>query len=154
MRFAAWNEQTLPILALAMVAMVAIVLGFTVTPAMAQEAAAVEVEQSAYAGTALYDTYCESCHGTEGKGDGGFAASLRKPPANLTQIAKQNGGTYPAEQVYRIIDGSDPVPGHGGGDMPLWGDAFSRSRDGSSPEAVKARVDALVRHLRMLQEKP
>ena len=33
--------------------------------------------------------YCASCHGAEGKGDGTLSKSLRKRPANLTQLAKK-----------------------------------------------------------------
>jgi hypothetical protein len=35
--------------------------------------------------------------------------------------------------------------------MPIWGDAFKRSTEGYSEKAVKARIDALVEHLRALQ---
>lgn len=136
------------------IAVIAVALGFQATTAMAQEEQAAEVAQPTYSGIALYEMYCNSCHGPEGKGDGTFAASLRKTPADLSQIAKNNGGTYPAEQVHQIIDGADPVPGHGGGDMPLWGDAFGRATEGSSPEGVSAKIDALVRYLERLQEKP
>jgi hypothetical protein len=79
---------------------------------------------------------------------------LRRPPADLTRITEEAGGTFPAEQVYRTIDGRDPVSGHGGGDMPVWGDAFSRSSQGSSPEDVKAKIDALVKHIESLQPRP
>jgi hypothetical protein len=37
--------------------------------------------------------------------------------------------------------------------MPVWGDAFKRSGDGYSEEKVKARIDALVEHLRGIQAK-
>ena len=109
--------------------------------------------QQGYSGRALYETYCLSCHGDQGKGDGSFAKLLRKSPADLTQITPLADGSFPAVQVFRTIDGRDPVAGHGGGDMPVWGDAFAKSRDGSSPEAVKAKVDALVRYVRTLQPK-
>jgi len=33
-----------------------------------------------------------------------------------------------------IIDGRHPVPGHGGPDMPVWGDAFKRAGIGSVNE--------------------
>jgi hypothetical protein len=53
--------------------------------------------------------------------------------------------------VYRIIDGRKPVKGHGGPDMPVWGDAFRRSADGYSEEAVKGRIEGLASYLRSLQ---
>lgn len=104
-------------------------------------------------GHSLYQTYCESCHGAQAKGDGTFASMLRRPPADLTKITEEAGGTFPTEQVYQTIDGREPVPGHGGGDMPVWGDAFSRSSTGASPEEVKAKIDALVQYIQSLQPK-
>ena len=44
--------------------------------------------------------------------------------------------------------------GHGGPDMPVWGDAFKASRVGSSEEAIQARIKALVEHLERIQERP
>ncbi|MGE3275355.1 MAG: cytochrome c [Vicinamibacterales bacterium] len=100
-----------------------------------------------------FRTYCAVCHGSGGRGDGPLAASMTVKPADLTAIAAANGGTFPAEDVFRTIDGRDPVKGHGGKDMPVWGDAFSRSARDSSPEDVKARIDALVRYIERLQVK-
>jgi hypothetical protein len=50
------------------------------------------------------------------------------------------------------VDGRD-IASHGDREMPVWGDAFRTTRGGLSPEAVKARIDALVRYLEALQEK-
>jgi hypothetical protein len=67
-------------------------------------------------------------------------------------IASRNGGTYDRDLVKRIIDGKNPVKGHGGGDMPVWGDAFERSAD-AGPQMVSARIEALVDYLASLQAK-
>lgn len=56
-------------------------------------------------GRALYDAYCVSCHGATGKGDGPGAAGLPHPPADLTQIAARNGGSFPMVRVMSVIDG-------------------------------------------------
>jgi mono/diheme cytochrome c family protein len=106
-----------------------------------------------YDGQDQFGTYCASCHGRSAKGDGVVGAVLRKKPPDLTTIALRNGGTYDEELVYRIIDGSKPVEGHGGSDMPVWGDAFSKSSEGSSPSAVKDRIDAIVKWLGRVQQK-
>lgn len=106
-----------------------------------------------YSGASLFNTYCAVCHGTSAKGDGPLAASLKDAPKDLTVFAKGNGGTYPADVVSRIIDGRAPVKGHGGRDMPIWGDAFKAAIDVQSEEAVKARIDALVRYLGTIQVK-
>ena len=73
------------------------------------------------------------------RGDGPLATSMTRKPADLTEIAKRNGGVYPSELVFRTIDGKRPVRGHGGPDMPVWGDAFARSRDGG--DEAKVRTD-------------
>ena len=110
-------------------------------------------QQTAFAGSDLFRTYCATCHGTGAKGDGPLAEMLKKRPADLTLFAKNNNGTYPAELVGRIIDGREPEPGHGGKDMPVWGDAFKQSESRPDEASIKARVDALVRHLESLQVK-
>jgi mono/diheme cytochrome c family protein len=103
-------------------------------------------------GSELYRTYCASCHGTSGRGNGSVAIFLRRAPADLTGIAARNKGEFPAERVYGIIDGRRAVKVHGDSQMPVWGDAFSRSSTTSGDEQlVKARIDELVKYLRSIQ---
>lgn len=102
-------------------------------------------------GATLYRTYCAVCHGPDAHGRGPLASSLRVAPTDLTQLARRRGGTFPALAVTRSIDGRDTVRGHGTGDMPVWGDAFERSVD-AGPDAVRARIEALVGYLASLQE--
>lgn len=106
-----------------------------------------------YSGIALFRTYCASCHGLEAKGDGQLAQHLRMKPSDLTQIAKRNDGAFPAEKVHRIVDGRTPVRGHGGGDMPVWGDAFKQSHEGKDEASIKAKIQALVEYLESVQVK-
>ena len=105
------------------------------------------------AGDEIYRTYCSACHGKTAKGDGPLATHLRFAPPDLTRLAKRNGGKFDADNVYRMIDGRQPLKGHGGPDMPVWGDAFRKSIEGHSEKAVKARIDSLVVFLKGLQEK-
>jgi mono/diheme cytochrome c family protein len=123
-----------------------VVLAFLASDASAQDA-------SNIAGSTIYKTYCAVCHGKDATGDGPLAGSLRIVPPDLTLLAKRNGGAYPADQVFRIIDGRKPVKGHGGPDMPIWGDAFKQSANGYTEEKVKQRIDALVDFLKWLQVK-
>jgi mono/diheme cytochrome c family protein len=102
-------------------------------------------------GSTLYRTYCASCHGETARGDGPLAASMRRKPLNLTEIAKRNGGVYPRDLVFKIIDGRQKVSGHGGPDMPVWGDAFRRSVEVGDETAVAARIQALVDYLELMQ---
>lgn len=117
--------------------------------AAAAMGAAVTVES----GSALFRSYCASCHGVEGKGDGPLAANLRIAPADLTRLARRNHDKYDAEKVRRAIDGRGPREIHGGSDMPVWGDAFKRAGEGYSEAKVKERLDALVEHIETLQAK-
>jgi mono/diheme cytochrome c family protein len=129
-----------------------VIASLLMTGAAAAQSAPSQAGTQAIDGAGLFRTYCAACHGTRAKGDGPVAANLRRPPADLTRLAQRNKGTFSREMVYQIIDGRDPVPNHGGGDMPVWGDAFSRVRENASAEDVKARIDALVAFLESIQE--
>jgi len=102
-------------------------------------------------GAYVFRTYCASCHGALGRGDGPLADQLRFRPADLTAIARRNGGEFPTELVVRIVDGRKQVKGHGGPDMPVWGDAF-RNVDSSFDEAAaQEKIRAVVDHLKTIQ---
>jgi len=103
------------------------------------------------AGAYTFRTHCASCHGADGRGEGPMAASLRFQPPDLTLIAKRNGGAFPADRVERIVDGRNPLEGHGGPDMPIWGDAFKNSETGYDEAQARAKIHAVVEHLRTLQ---
>lgn len=142
-------------MAMANGALAAILFASVLVPASpvtsAQQTA--EAILSGSSGDALFKTYCGSCHGKSAKGDGPLADALRYRPADLTLIAKRNGGKFDTDKVYRIIDGREPVKGHGGTDMPVWGDAFKRSVEGYSEKAVKTRIQAIVEYLKTIQVK-
>jgi mono/diheme cytochrome c family protein len=103
-------------------------------------------------GRALFDTYCASCHGRSGRGDGPALEKLHAQPADLTGLAKRNGGVFVAARIERIIDGRE-VKAHGSFEMPVWGDALKR-REGLDEQAVKARIEAIVRYLKSIQQQP
>jgi mono/diheme cytochrome c family protein len=106
---------------------------------------------TAVSGEHAFRTYCASCHGPAGRGDGPLASDLRSRPADLTALARRNGGEFPTELVVRIVDGRKRVKGHGGPDMPAWGDAF-RNVDSSFDEAAaQEKIRAVVDHLKTLQ---
>ena len=79
--------------------------------------------QDAPSGANLYAGYCAACHGIEARGDGPMAAILEVLPADLTQLAADNGGTLPVARIAGRIDGRDPLLAHGG-PMPLYGEFF------------------------------
>jgi mono/diheme cytochrome c family protein len=103
-------------------------------------------------GAQLFRTYCATCHGTSGRGNGPIAEHLRRTPPDLTKYTARNGGVFPSERLRQIIDGRG-VAAHGDREMPVWGDAFRSARDGLSPAAVKTRIDAIVRYLGAIQER-
>jgi mono/diheme cytochrome c family protein len=110
--------------------------------------------RTAFTGDTLYKTYCAMCHGTGGKGDGSFASSLRKRPPDLTQLTKRNDGKFPEEKVTKTIDGRDLGPEHARGDMPVWGDAFSKTQEDSDQDSVRLKIEALVQAIQKMQERP
>jgi mono/diheme cytochrome c family protein len=103
-----------------------------------------------FIGSTLFKSYCATCHGVGATGDGPLAAMLRKQPANLTLLGRRNGGVFSKEMVSRIIDGRKPMSGHGGGDMPVWGDAFARTSEGV--ESAPGKIAALVDYLESIQK--
>ena len=103
-------------------------------------------------GSRLFRIHCASCHGAEARGNGPLAESLRRPPPDLTKYTARNGGVFPSERLYQIIDGRH-VASHGDRQMPVWGDAFRNARDGLDVESTKSRLDAIVRYLAGIQER-
>jgi len=106
---------------------------------------------SGVSGAWAYRTYCATCHGTDGKGEGPLAENLRFHPPDLSLISKRNGGVFPGEKVLRIVEGRKPLPGHGGPDMPIWGDAFRNADTGYDDAKVKEKIRSVVEYLRTLQ---
>ena len=89
----------------------------------ADEAAA----QDAGTGRREFMANCAQCHGVRGGGDGVIAGYLNTPPSDLTRIQRDNGGVFPFEQVYMMIEGTGRIGGgpHGSPAMPAWGDRYS-----------------------------
>ncbi|MBO9465595.1 cytochrome c [Tropicibacter sp. R15_0] len=88
--------------------------------------------QDADIGRAHYQTHCATCHGLEGRGNGPMAGVLLIKPANLTELAAQNGGRFPLERVVKRIDGREPLVSHGS-PMPVYGDYFEGRFDVPMP---------------------
>lgn len=106
-------------------------------------------------GKQLFIKYCGSCHGPDGKGDGYLSGALKQKPADLTLIAKKNGGKFPEQTVMRFIDGTTDVRAHGNPDMPVWGEVF-KEQIGSSPTQqaeIRATILAIVNYIGSIQQK-
>jgi hypothetical protein len=81
-------------------------------------------EPASPSGEALYRRYCASCHGPRGHGDGPVAEALKRTPADLTQLAKRDGGKLDEPKLLSFIDGRRWVKEHGPREMPVWGAVF------------------------------
>lgn len=101
-------------------------------------------------GFGIYQRYCRSCHGQEALGDGHVAKFLKIPPPDLTRLALDNGGEFPAERVRRSIDGREEMVDLHGRDMPLWGSVFQAEEDQTEADAQRKLAD-LVAYLRGIQ---
>ncbi len=110
-----------------------------------------------------FNANCASCHGMDGKGRGPVAGFLTKNPPDLTLLARNNGGVFPMDRLYRTIDGRDLPEGsqpgpHGSREMPIWGRDY-RLRDAEyygdvayDPEAmVRGRILGLLEYINRLQ---
>ncbi len=100
-------------------------------------------------GVDTYKAYCAVCHGPQAKGNGPAATALKKVPADLTTIAKRNGGTFSASDVEAVIMGQQVMASHGSRDMPIWGPVFRSLA--SDPSFMKLRVQNLVDYLKSIQ---
>jgi mono/diheme cytochrome c family protein len=103
-------------------------------------------------GRQMYKEYCAACHGSDGKGHGPVAASLRKPPPNLTTLARRHGGTFPEEYVSNVLRFGSGFSAHGSSEMPVWGPLF-QYLENYNEAAVRQRIKNLCDYLESIQEK-
>lgn len=126
-------------------------MAFMALPLLTLGAAASAAEVSEMQRENFYE-YCASCHGPMGRGDGPVAGELKKRPADLTQLAKANGGQFPYMRVRAVIDGRGQALGiHGPAEMPVWGQRFSE--EGKTDPQVRGKILSIVDYLVSIQEK-
>ena len=135
-------------------------VGFTANAAFAQNDVTMGPGGKLTTGKLEFRQYCAQCHGMSATGDGPVAPALKKKPANLTLLSKNNGGVFPEKEVRDFIDGTKTAASHGTREMPIWGFAFA-SRQGSTTgsgapgltqEQVNAKIDLLVNYIKGLQQ--
>lgn len=104
-----------------------------------------------------YNHHCALCHGPEGKGDSEYKGFLTVGVPDITQIAKNNHGVFPFDDVYEIIDGRRHIKVHGPREMPIWGMYFTEEPGihdkATAAEIVRGRILALSQYLYLIQEK-
>ena len=96
--------------------------------------------------------------GLEGRGDGPVGQMLKTPAPNLALITQRNGGKYPVQKIYDIIEGGSIIAAHGTRDMPLWGERYRKATQPQTPDQVSVsgdqaqqRILSLVYYLGTLQ---
>jgi len=108
-----------------------------------------------------YRFKCAVCHGASGKGDGPYVGSLKAAPTDLTKLKKNNGGIFPFERVFEVVDGRANIEAHGSRDMPIWGNEYTEEAiwyhgqkyDVYNAEVfVQGRILSLIKYLRDMQE--
>lgn len=119
-------------------------LSFSQTPILKQ----VPVKQvSASDGRLMYQAYCASCHGMDGRG-GPAAAALKRAPTDLSQLARANRGRYPSLHVQQSILSCEHSQ-----EMPQWRPLFYSLSTGDNMIEATARARAvnLARFVESLQ---
>jgi len=104
-----------------------------------------------------YQVSCQVCHGVAATGDGPMASALKTKPADLTTLAKRNGGEFPFLKIFQVIDGRQNIQAHGERPMPVWGKRYQEEAGEKygpygGEAAVRARVLELTYYLQSIQK--
>lgn len=102
-------------------------------------------------GPDLYRSYCASCHGVDGKGNGPVSPALKTQPSDLTTISRRNGGIFPAQRISKIIAGDELVTAHGPREMPVWGPIFHQIE--LDRDFGDVRLHNLTKYVESIQQK-
>lgn len=107
-----------------------------------------------------YRNSCAICHGDDGKGHGMLEGRFDPLPSDLTALSKRNGGVFPLQRVYDVIEGTGNVPSHGTRQMPIWGNRY-RAQAAGDPEYpfstddqeifARTRILTLIEYLSAIQ---
>jgi mono/diheme cytochrome c family protein len=135
-------------------------IAFSANFALAQEGVTMGAGGAMTSGKLQFRQYCAQCHGMDATGDGPVAPALKKKPANLTLLSKNNGGVFPEQEVRDFIDGSKTAESHGTREMPIWGYAFMHRTasqgtgaggPGLTEVQVKEKIETLVNYVKSIQ---
>lgn len=102
-------------------------------------------------GPDLFRAHCAACHGEDAKGSGPVASALKAKVPDLTVLARNNGGVFPAADVRRMIAGDEVSISHGSREMPIWGPIFHRIE--WDQDLGDVRLENLVKYVLSIQQK-
>ena len=103
-------------------------------------------------GKQMYVSYCASCHGVDGKGQGPVAPALKTAPVDLTLLTKLNHGKFPDTHIVSTLEMGADTPSHGSVEMPVWGPILGKMNT-TNPQDRLLRVSNLSRYLESIQAK-
>ena len=113
-------------------------------------------------GQTEFESKCAACHGAAGKGNGWLAGHLKSEVPSLSRLTRNNGGVFPFDSVYQVIDGRKEVALHGPRQMPVWGAVYRADSDRqydiqscqyvADESATRARILALIDYVLKLQD--
>jgi hypothetical protein len=90
----------------------------------------------------------------DGRGRGPIAAALKKQPADLALLSRNNGGKFPATRILSVLEFGATTPSHGTAEMPVWGPMLGRMDNTvAEPNERALRISNLSQYLQSLQEK-
>ena len=128
---------------LALVVMIATALSFASAwaPAPDAQARGGGAEPVRTDGAQLFKTWCASCHGLTGQGNGALAPMLKQAVPDLTQLAAKNGGVYPTTASVESSTGrrSHRARRHRRADLAP---PFVQTAAAIANLSVRARIDA------------
>ena len=119
----------------------------------AQVGASPQDSHAAQRGQRQFRVSCSGCHGADGRGHGPIASVLTVPVPDLSQIAARRSGRFPADEIYRIIDGQADLSAHGPRHMPVWGYEFfgDDPDDEVAHQQATEKIERVVGYLRSIQ---
>jgi len=105
-------------------------------------------------GQQMYREYCAACHGENATGGGPAASACAVRPRDLTTLAKGNGGKFPYNHFYTVLQFGAPMstPAHGSADMPVWLPLLS-SLNKDREAIAEQRMHNLASYVASLQSK-
>ena len=108
----------------------------------------------ASSGKQMYVSYCAPCHGVDGRGQGPVASALKKQPADLALLSKNNGGKFPSAHIMSVLKFGADNPSHGTAQMPVWGPMLGQMDATNAENNVSLlRISNLSQYLQTLQTK-